>query len=145
MEPLWPGRPLDAGHTFCRVELSHCAASGGSASDGEGLVQANGGDVVALRNMANELSVWFLKHAQTMDAALALHLRRVGQGATPGRVAREPDSGLQCRRVHRRCHGLSKPGQRFEQTSKSAPRGAFQHLDAFHLLCKPLHHRRACV
>lgn len=86
MEPLWPGRPLDAGHTFCRVELSHCAASGGSASDGEGLVQANGGDVVALRNMANELSVWFLKHAQTMDAALALHLRRVGHDPLTGKV-----------------------------------------------------------
>lgn len=53
---------------------------------GEGLVQANGGDVVALRNMANELSVWFPKHAQTMDAALALHLRRVGHDSLTGKV-----------------------------------------------------------
>ncbi|MNF13092.1 cation-binding hemerythrin HHE family protein [compost metagenome] len=33
--------------------------------------------------MASELALWFPQHAQSMDAALALHLRRVGfDGAT---------------------------------------------------------------
>jgi hypothetical protein len=32
----------------------------------------------SLRHMAKELALWFPQHAQTMDAALALHLRGVG-------------------------------------------------------------------
>lgn len=31
-----------------------------------------------LRRLTHELAVWFPQHAQSMDAALALHLRRVG-------------------------------------------------------------------
>ena len=57
----------------------------------EGEVQASGGDPAALRSMASELALWFLKHAQSMDAALALHLRRVGYHAETGLV-RCPDS-----------------------------------------------------
>jgi hypothetical protein len=36
--------------------------------------------------MACELAVWFVQHAQTMDAALALHLRSVGFDAASGEV-----------------------------------------------------------
>lgn len=31
-----------------------------------------------LRRLTQELAIWFPQHAQSMDAALALHLRRVG-------------------------------------------------------------------
>ena len=49
----------------------------------EGLARAQQGDVKVLRMMASELALWFPQHAQSMDAALALHLRRVGfDGAT---------------------------------------------------------------
>lgn len=42
----------------------------------EGETLAAVGDLAALREMASELALWFPKHAQSMDAALALHLRR---------------------------------------------------------------------
>ncbi len=45
------------------------------------------GDLVLLRDLARELGVWFTQHAQTMDAALALHLRGVGYDAATGQVA----------------------------------------------------------
>lgn len=41
----------------------------------EGLALARAGDVQAVREMAGELAVWFSKHTQTLDAALALHMR----------------------------------------------------------------------
>jgi hypothetical protein len=41
--------------------------------------------------MAHELGIWFPQHAQTMDAALALHLRRVGYDAETGIVS-APDA-----------------------------------------------------
>jgi hemerythrin-like metal-binding protein len=44
----------------------------------EGQVRADGGDLGPARAMAVELGRWFLQHAQTMDAALALHLRSAG-------------------------------------------------------------------
>ena len=44
----------------------------------EGLAQAQAGDVGGLRQMAHELGQWFAQHAQSMDAALALHLRSTG-------------------------------------------------------------------
>ncbi len=44
-------------------------------------------DLPLLRDLARELGVWFTQHAQTMDAALALHLRGVGYDATTGQVA----------------------------------------------------------
>ncbi|MBC7608940.1 MAG: hemerythrin domain-containing protein [Polaromonas sp.] len=44
----------------------------------EGAVQAAAGDTNGLRSMASELALWFAQHAQSADAALALHLRRVG-------------------------------------------------------------------
>jgi hemerythrin-like metal-binding protein len=37
--------------------------------------------------VAIELGRWFIQHAQSMDAALALHLRRVGYDSATGTVA----------------------------------------------------------
>ena len=42
----------------------------------EGLVCARGGQYATVREMANELATWFAKHAQSLHAALALHMRR---------------------------------------------------------------------
>lgn len=52
----------------------------------EGAVRAEQGDLTVLRVMANELALWFPQHAQSMDAALALHLRRVGFDPASGVV-----------------------------------------------------------
>lgn len=57
----------------------------------EGAAQAGQGDLQVLRMMAAELALWFPQHAQTMDAALALHLRRVGFDASTG-VVNAPDA-----------------------------------------------------
>lgn len=54
----------------------------------EGLVAGQRGELAALRGMAHELGVWFVHHAQTMDAALALHLRSVGLDLETGQLAR---------------------------------------------------------
>ena len=42
----------------------------------EGLVMARAGDLQPVREMAGELAAWFAKHTQSLDAALALHMRR---------------------------------------------------------------------
>lgn len=52
--------------------------------EGEEATQAGRLDVIRL--MAHELAAWFPQHAQSMDAALALHLRRVGYDVTAGVV-----------------------------------------------------------
>jgi hemerythrin-like metal-binding protein len=39
-----------------------------------------------LRKLTGELGVWFAQHAQSMDAALALHLRRVGFDPVTGEL-----------------------------------------------------------
>ena len=41
--------------------------------------------------MASELALWFPQHAQSMDAALALHLRRAGYDPVTGVVSRPED------------------------------------------------------
>ncbi len=46
------------------------------------------GDMAVMRQMAHELGIWFPQHAQTMDAALALHLRNVGYDAETGIVSK---------------------------------------------------------
>jgi hemerythrin-like metal-binding protein len=53
----------------------------------EGIASGEGGDLGAVRQMARELAVWFPQHAQSMDAALALHLRRVGYDPVTGIVS----------------------------------------------------------
>lgn len=42
----------------------------------EGVALARAGQLTELRTMLRELSHWFPKHIQSLDAALALHLRR---------------------------------------------------------------------
>lgn len=52
----------------------------------EGAERAGRGELQVLRMMAGELALWFPQHAQSMDAALALHLRRLGFNAATGVV-----------------------------------------------------------
>jgi hemerythrin-like metal-binding protein len=44
------------------------------------------GDMAMLRDMGQQLGQWFLHHAQSMDAALALHLRNAGFDPVTGIV-----------------------------------------------------------
>ncbi len=53
----------------------------------EGAALAASGNPAALREMASELALWFPQHAQSMDAALALHLRREGYDPSTGVVS----------------------------------------------------------
>lgn len=57
----------------------------------EGAKLAANGHRGVLRGMVQELAAWFPQHAQTMDAALALHLRSVGYCLQTGAIAR-PDA-----------------------------------------------------
>lgn len=52
----------------------------------EGDVRGLAGELDVVRQMARELGIWFPQHAQSMDAALALHLRSVGYDAATGVV-----------------------------------------------------------
>jgi hemerythrin-like metal-binding protein len=52
----------------------------------EGAVRAAAGDLAPVKQMIRELAVWFPQHAQSMDAALALHLRGVGYDIESGEV-----------------------------------------------------------
>jgi hemerythrin-like metal-binding protein len=52
----------------------------------EGLLRGHAGQQDLVRQMARELAVWFPQHAQSMDAALALHLRGVGFDPASGVV-----------------------------------------------------------
>ena len=52
----------------------------------EGDVRGLAGELDVVRQMARELGIWFPQHAQSMDAALALHLRGVGYDAATGIV-----------------------------------------------------------
>ncbi|QDL55124.1 hemerythrin domain-containing protein [Rhodoferax aquaticus] len=53
----------------------------------EGLQRGRQGELDVVRQMAFELGMWFAHHAQSMDAALALHLRNVGFDPATGRIA----------------------------------------------------------
>lgn len=57
----------------------------------EGLAAGQTGELGVVRQMANELAIWFPQHAQTMDAALALHLRRTGFDPETG-IVHAPDA-----------------------------------------------------
>jgi hemerythrin-like metal-binding protein len=52
----------------------------------EGLTSGEAGNLGVIRQMAQELAIWFPQHAQSMDAALALHLRRIGYDPVTGTV-----------------------------------------------------------
>jgi hemerythrin-like metal-binding protein len=56
----------------------------------EGLALGATGQLDVIRQMAHELAIWFPQHAQSMDAALALHLRGIGFDVATGEVLR-PD------------------------------------------------------
>jgi hemerythrin-like metal-binding protein len=62
----------------------------------EGLTLAQAGELAVVREMAGELAAWFAKHTQSLDAALALHLRRepasVVAGSSAGATRRASDS-----------------------------------------------------
>jgi len=66
------------------------------------------GDLDLVRQMAKELGTWFPQHAQTMDAALALHLRRVGYDEKTGQVL-TPDA-LPSDEIHG-CGGSCSSGE----------------------------------
>jgi hemerythrin len=62
---------------------------------GEGLSAGETGDLQPIRHIADELGQWFAKHSQSMDAALALHLRRVGYDPATGVLSMPDDIALQ--------------------------------------------------
>jgi hemerythrin-like metal-binding protein len=53
----------------------------------EGEKRGQAGDLAVVRQMADELGVWFPLHANAMDAALALHLHHVGYDERTGQVS----------------------------------------------------------
>jgi len=53
----------------------------------EGLSAGAAGRLDVIRQLAHELAIWFPQHAQTMDAALALHLRSAGFDPATGNMA----------------------------------------------------------
>ncbi len=63
----------------------------------EGAAKAAQGELAVIRSMAGELAAWFVHHAQTMDAALALHLRSAGFDPATGQLAHPealPEGGI---------------------------------------------------
>lgn len=54
----------------------------------EGAARGAAGALPLMRQMAAELGSWFIQHAQSMDAALALHLRSVGYDPLTGELGR---------------------------------------------------------
>ncbi|MGV0958495.1 MAG: hemerythrin domain-containing protein [Limnohabitans sp.] len=60
----------------------------------EGLAAGESGDLATVRNMAGELGQWFANHAQSMDAALALHLRKTGYDPATGVLSMPDDIAL---------------------------------------------------
>jgi hemerythrin-like metal-binding protein len=53
-----------------------------------GAAEAAHGNLAPIRKVIGELAVWFPHHAQTMDAALVLHLGGVGFDPRTGEVSR---------------------------------------------------------
>ena len=61
----------------------------------EGLREGESGDLAPVQNMVAELGQWFANHTQSMDAALALHLRRVGYDPQTGVLSMPDEMRLQ--------------------------------------------------
>jgi hemerythrin-like metal-binding protein len=53
----------------------------------EGIKLIDAGDLATVRQMVRDLAIWFPQHAQSMDAALAQHLRSVGFDTATGVVS----------------------------------------------------------
>jgi len=85
----------------------------------EGLARGQAGEFAVVRQMAAELAVWFAHHADAMDAALALHLRRVGFDPATGLMTR-PDA-LPAELIHG-CGGTScsEPATSAEPAAEAA-------------------------
>ena len=60
----------------------------------EGLAAGESGDLATIRKMAGELGQWFANHSQSMDAALALHLRKTGYDPATGVLSMPDDIAL---------------------------------------------------
>jgi hemerythrin-like metal-binding protein len=52
----------------------------------QGAERGRTGELAMIRQLTNELAVWFPQHAQTMDTALATHLKWVGFDPSTGLV-----------------------------------------------------------
>ena len=59
--------------------------------DAAAAVEEDSAKLPILRRLCGELAIWFPQHAQSMDAALALHLRSVGFDPATG-VVHSPDA-----------------------------------------------------
>lgn len=55
--------------------------------------RAKEGELPLIRDLSVELGQWFSQHAQSMDAALALHMRRVGFDAVTGVILHPEEIG----------------------------------------------------
>lgn len=53
----------------------------------EGTARGEQGELAVIRQMADELAMWFPQHAQTMDFGLALHLKSLGYDPDTGEIA----------------------------------------------------------
>jgi len=53
----------------------------------EGAARGAQGDLASIRQIANELALWFPHHAQSMDLGLALHLKNMGYDLETGTLA----------------------------------------------------------
>jgi hemerythrin-like metal-binding protein len=80
----------------------------------EGLTAGESGDLVLIRTMTEELGQWFANHSQSIDAALALHLRKTGYDPVTG-VLTTPDDMVPQAQHHDRT-----AGQRAVQASRQA-------------------------
>ncbi len=60
----------------------------------EGLAAGEAGDLATVRQMAGELGQWFANHSQSMNAALALHLRKTGYDPATGVLSMPDDIAL---------------------------------------------------
>jgi hemerythrin-like metal-binding protein len=87
----------------------------------EGAQHGEGGDLASVRQMASELGNWFPQHAQSMDAALALHLRRVGYDPLTGIVS--APQALPQTEIHG-CGGSCSTSEADAVDAASTPRSA---------------------
>lgn len=83
----------------------------------QGLAMGQAGDLAPIRQMARELAVWFPQHADSMDAALAMHLQRVGFDPASGTLAHA--EALPAEAIHG-CGGVSCTPQDVSEREASA-------------------------
>jgi hemerythrin-like metal-binding protein len=87
----------------------------------EGGVRGAAGELTLVRQMAHELGIWFPQHVQSMDAALALHLRGVGYDPVTG-IVHMPQA-LPAHEIHG-CGGAScSPAAQAPQEAATADHG----------------------